>query len=435
MAQCFLKQARIVDGTGANAVEDGILVYEKPEGKRRDGKILYAGKEAGCPFQPQSGDEVMDLPGYTLLPGLFNVHTHLYSMDSGGYETPSLTLLYFRHLAESLFAGVTTVRTVGGSDNIDVCLRDAIQAGMVWGPRLITCGSPILPHGGHCFRTRGGVCCSGPDEFVRAARTEMSRGVDQIKLYYSGGAGGTAREGMFNKHILDAEGQAVCEVSHMNGKIVSAHLSNDAAVRSAVRCGVDSVEHAYRIDRETARMMAEHNVFYVPTLTITDVESFEEYSEILSKGVTERLAAAHPAHMESARYAVEAGVKKICTGTDTLPSDRFGGTFAITHEVELLTQVGLTPLEAIRAATATSAELCGVEGETGALKAGLAGDILAVRGKPDQRISDLRNLEMVIHECRTVWSKVPGFEKEKAFWPGVPGETEPMGLGVNWSVE
>lgn len=439
MAKIFLRDARLVDGTGAPAVEHAVLVYEEPEtgeGGTSKAEILYAGPEEDCPYTAGEEDRVAGLAGYTLLPGLINTHVHLYSMNCGDREIPYLTLMYFRHLAESLFAGVTTVRSVGGSDNIDVALRDAVQNGLVWGPRLITCGSPILPHGGHCFHTRGSVQCSGPDEFVRAVRTELGKGVDQIKLMYSGGAGGTSREGMFNKHILDEEGRAACETAHMNGKIVSAHLSNDEAVCSAVRCGVDSVEHAYRICRETARLMAEYDVFYAPTLTVTDIDrACEGFRSQISEPVIRRLSAARSDHLMSARYAFEEGVKKFCTGTDTVPSDRMDGTFATIREAELLTEIGLSPLQAIRAATVNGAELCGLSGVTGQLKEGLAGDIIAVKGKPDQNISDLRNLSMVIRDCRVVWSEVPGFEREKSFWPFTPGRTELVGLASAWPVD
>lgn len=435
MKKVFLCNARVVDGTGSPAVEDGILVYQDREEENAENKILYSGPVRGCPYEAEVGDRSMDLAGYTLLPGLINVHVHLYSMNCSDLETPYLTLIYFRHLAEALFTGVTTVRSVGGSDNIDVALRDAVENGLVWGPRLITCGSPILPHGGHCFHIRGSVQCSGADEFIRAVRTELGKGVDQIKLMYSGGAGGTSREGMYKKHILDEEGRAACETAHLNGKIVSAHLSNDDAVCSAVHCGVDSVEHAYRICRETAKVMAEHDVFYVPTLTITDMEhACEGFLSQLSGGSINRLAAAHPAHMDSARFAREEGVNKFCTGTDTLPSDVFDGAFATTREAELLTQAGFSPLEAIRAATSNGAKLCGLEGVTGELREGLAGDIIAVKGKPDQNISDLRNLELVIHDCRIVWSDVLGSEKEKAFWPFTPGKTKLTGLASTWTV-
>lgn len=428
MGKTFLTNARLIDGTGAPAIENAQLVYEEATGLRTENRILFAGAAGECALKPEQGDQVVDCTGYTLLPGLINTHVHLYSMGCGGLEVPYITLMYFRHLAESLYAGVTTVRSVGGSDNIDVNLRNAVQNGLVWGARLVTCGSPILPHAGHCFHTRGSVQCSGADGFVRAVREEMGKGVDQIKLMYSGGAGGNRYEGMYNKHITDEEGKAACDIAHMNGKIISAHLSNDEAVRGAVKCGIDSVEHAYRIDRETAAMMAEHNVYYVPTLAVTDMEhAGADLLAQITAPCIERLIKAHPGHMDSARYVWEAGLRKFCTGTDTLPSDMFDGTFATTYETELLTQIGMTPLEAIRAATSNGAALCGLAGETGELRAGLAGDIIAVKGAPDQNIKDLRNLEMVIHDCRTVWSSIPGYQKEKAFWPFPAGSDELLG--------
>lgn len=435
MKKVFLTNCRLIDGTGAPAVENAVLVYEEAETLVTDNRILYAGEAELCHLKADKDDTVVDLTGYSILPGLINSHVHLYAMGCGNLETPYITLMYYRHLAESLFTGVTTMRSVGGSDNIDVNLRNAVETGMLWGARLVTCGSPILPHAGHCFHTRGSVQCTGKDEFVRAVREEMGKGVDQIKLMYSGGAGGNRYEGMYNKHITDEEGKAACDIAHMNGKIVSAHLSNDEAVRGAVRCGVDSVEHAYNIDEETAALMAEHNVYYVPTLAITDIlKASEDYQAQISAPCIERLVKAHPRHMESAGFVWRAGLRKFCTGTDTIPSDRFDGTWATTYETELLTQIGLSPLEAIKAATSNGAALCGLAGVVGELKAGLVGDIIAVKGKPDENIHDLRNLDMVIHDCRTVFSNVPGYRKEKAFWPFPAGHERLYGLETRWQV-
>lgn len=433
MSKVFLTNCRLIDGTGSPAVEDAVLVYEEAKELVTDNRILYAGKKELCSLQPAEDDRVVDLTGYSILPGLINTHVHLYSMGCGNLETPYITLMYYRHLAEALFTGVTTMRSVGGSDNIDVNLRNAVENGMLWGARLITCGSPILPHAGHCFHTRGSVQCTGKDEFVKAVRDEMGKGVDQIKLMYSGGAGGNRYEGMYNKHIADEEGKAACDIAHMNGKIVSAHLSNDEAVCSAVRCGVDSVEHAYNINEKTASIMAEHDVFYVPTLAITDIlKASEGYQAQISQPCIERLVKAHPRHMESASFAWKAGVRKICTGTDTIPSDMFDGTYATTYETELLTQIGLSPLEAIKAATSNGATLCGLSGVVGELKAGLVGDIIAVKGKPDIDIHDLRNLDLVIHDCRTVFSNISGYIKEKSFWPFPAGHERLYGLETQW---
>lgn len=437
MTKLFLTNTRILDGDGSPAVEHGTIVIESPAEPRKKGYILYAGPAEGCGLKAEPGDRMMNMAGYTVLPGLFNVHVHLwstypkYAFPCDPFGIPYRTLIYYRHMAEALLAGVTTVRSVGGSDDIDVALRKALGNQMVWGPRLVTCGPPILPHGGHCHVTRGSVECSGPDEFVKAARLELAKGVDQIKLFYSGGAGGSIHEQMFSKHITDEEGRAVCDVVHMLGKKVVAHLSCDVAIRAALECGVDSVEHAYSMNEETAKMLAEKGAYYTPTLSITDASNCPNMRKTLLPHVQERLNKAHPIHMQSCAYAIKYGAT-ICCGTDTLPTDSFDGTYATNYEMELLVEAGMAPLEAIKAATGNSADLCGLSDVTGRLKEGLEGDIIAVRGTPDQNIKDIRNLALVVRDCRLVWSSVPGNEQGMSFMPLPAGTPELSGTDMPW---
>lgn len=437
MKKLFFKNARIVDGNGSPAIENGILVLDRMDCPEDKGSICYAGEASACPIQVEDGDTVVDATGYTLLPGLFNTHVHLwqtaqrYPFKCDPFGIPYRTLIYGRHMAEALMVGVTTIRSVGGSDDIDLAIRKAINKGMIWGPRLITCGPPILPHGGHCFKTWGSVECSGPDEFVRAIRTEISKGVDQIKLFYSGGASGGESESMYAKHITDREGKAACEVAHMLGKRVVAHLSNDLAVRAAVECGVDSVEHAYAMTEDTAKMLKEKGVFYTPTLAATSIKYSSTWTKNLSREVVERLTTTRAMHLQSCGYAIQNGVT-ICCGTDTLPSDQFDGTYSTNFEMELLVEAGMTPLQAIQAATGNSADLCELTNVTGRLEAGLAGDVIAVKGCPDQNIKDMRNLSMVIRDCRVAWSNLDGFKAPKTLLPPSIEIPEVCGASNPW---
>ena len=414
MARTIFTNARIIRGDGTPAIENGIFIY----GDGRDGddrKILYAGPAKEMPAKGER-DTLVDLEGRSIVPGLFNVHVHLwmagkyYGFSCDPYGIPFRTLIYQRHIMEALMCGVTTVRTVGGSDDIDVAIRNAVNADMIYGARLITCGQPIKPHGGHCHLTRGSVFCSGPDQFRQAVRVELSKGVDQIKLMMTGGAGGTSAEGMFDKHMTDEESRAACETAHMAGKLVCAHLSNDMAIRAAVDCGVDCVEHAYTLSQETAESMAEKGVYLVPTLVVTNSADLQKTMQKLygyPQLVMDRLAAARAEHVASCRRAIDAGVT-ICTGTDNLPSDPVGGSWSTTREVELLVDAGMTPLEAIKAGTYNSAKLCGIEKVTGSLYEGLEADFLVVDGKPDVEIQDLRNMKMVCKSSRTAWSEIDG---------------------------
>lgn len=421
MSKTVFTNVRIIRGDGSPAIENGVFVYgDGTEGNEK--RILFAGPAEEA-LSAENGDRIVDMHGKSIVPGSFNVHVHLwmsgkyYGFVCDPYGIPFRTLIYQRHLMEALMCGVTTVRSVGGSDDIDVAIRNAVNARMIYGARLITCGQPIKPHGGHCHLTRGSVFASGPDQFREAVRIEMSKGVDQIKLMMTGGAGGTSAEGMYDKHMTDEETRAACEVAHMANKLVCAHLSNDMAINAAIDNGVDCVEHAYTLSKETAAKMAEKGAYLVPTLNVTNSEDMQKEMQRLygyPQLVIDRLKNARPIHMASCKNAIDAGVT-ICTGTDNLPSDKIDGTWSTTREVKLLVEAGLSPLEAIKAGTFNGAKLCGLSNVTGCLRAGLEADFIVVEGNPDQRIKDLRNMVMVCRGGDTAWSTVKGCEYRAPF--------------------
>jgi len=439
MKKLFFKNARLIDGDGNAPVENGCLVVNAPDSVDEKGVIVYAGEAASCPVTPQADDLVVDAQGYTLLPGLFNVHVHLratsprYQFKCDPYGTPYRTLIYYRHLIEALLVGVTTIRGCGDSHGIDVSLRKAMQKGLIWGPRLVTCGKAILPDGGHANHQLGSLECSGPAEFMKAVRSQLKEGVDQIKLFYSGGASDAAGANMYTSHITLEEGTAACEIAHMHHKKVAAHLSNDVAIQCAIRAGVDSLEHCYFMNDETIQMVLDNDRWLVPTLTVSDADhSDPAWLGSMSAFVVDRLRETHKGHMDSCARAIRAGVKKICTGTDTLPTDMFDGTPATTRECELLVEAGMTPVEAIKAATGNSADLCEVADQTGRLFSGLAGDIIAVKGKPDENIRDLRNLAMVMRDGRTVFSKMDSYQKDLSIIPPEMLFTSNVGTKCVW---
>jgi imidazolonepropionase-like amidohydrolase len=419
MANVFLRNAVIIDGTGAPARESALVVFST-----KSGLLLYVGGEQDCPVPKKDRDDEINLEGYSVLPGLFNVHVHLWmcrpliQTEYDPFGVPYRTLICYRNYAESLFAGVTTIRCVADSDDIDLAIRRGSRAGMFWGPGIITCGPPLTPYGGHCHRMRGSVLCSGAEEFVKAARIELGKGVDMIKLYYTGGAG---EDFTADARITPEEAAAVCRVVHMSGKKVVAHAGGDGAVNAAIDAGVDCVEHAYILKDETVKKMADRDIFYTPTAVVGDVSEYQgKENGFLPKEMVDRLLRIHPRHMESLGRAIRNGVK-ICTGTDSLPSDTIMGSFAVCREMRLRVEAGMKPLEAIRAATETPALLCGLENVTGTLKAGLAADLIAVKGRPDLNIADMDTIEMTVKDGITAWSRIPGYVRLNEFQPFVPG--------------
>jgi len=404
-----IRNLRLVDGTGAPAVENAVFVFLNGE-MLKDDKLIYCGSaEDYDPAVLEDKEaEIFELDlsdsTYTVLPGLINTHVHLslvlpylpYYVDKFGDAYRAM--VSYRRACEALLVGVTTVRGVGNADTSELAVRNAINKGMFGGPRIISCGSALCPHAGHGHNTPRNVECSGPDEFIRALRGQLAQGVDQIKLMYTGGLAG-AVEGTMDIQMTEAEVAACIEVAHNNSKKVSAHLSNNAAIAQAVRLGMDGVEHGYHMTEETVRMMAEKGTFYTPTLTVSHCNDYLRKNGAAEWHLKKQEAAAEE-HIRSCRRAVEAGVT-ITTGTDLLPSDPIEGTFATTREAELLVEeVGMSPLEAIRCATLNGAKLCEVDKITGTLEAGKTGDFIIVEGKPDQNIRDLRNLRLVSMGCR-----------------------------------
>lgn len=416
---------RLIDGTGKPAVEDAVLITQ-------DSKILYAGPAA---LAPDTDCEQLDMGGKTLLPGIFNCHVHLslrfpfidYRVDE--YGTPGYrTMVMYRRAVEALYCGVTTIRVNGEADYCDTAVRDAINRGMFLGPRILTAGPIIVAHGGHGSDQWGTVECTGPYEFARETRRAIARGVDFIKICTTGGMMGEF-EGAETVQMTEEETRAVTSVAAEYGKIVVGHIGNDRAIRTAVKAGVKSIEHGYILNEETAAIMARAGAWLVPTLTVSASCDYLQAHGNPPYHIA-KIRAIGKQHMQSAANAVKAGVK-IAVGTDLLPSDPLDGTNATFREVELLTEAGLSNLEAIRAATLNSAQLCGVDGITGTLEAGKEADIIAVDGKPDESITDLRNLAMVVKGGALVRSSIPGDNRPR-FAPLAFGAAPEGASFINW---
>ncbi len=427
-----LRHLRLIPGDGRPAVEDAVLAMRHDPSDPAADRLLYCGPApAFDPAQVSDGTvRELDLSGgcYTALPGLINTHVHLdlqlpylpYYLDTWGNAYRALVV--YRRAAEALLQGVTTVRGTGIVGESELAVKKAVSNGLLWGPRIISCGSPLVPHAGHGYTIPGSIQCSGPDEFIRALRGQLAAGADQIKIMYTGGLAG-AFEGTMDIQMTEEEVAACIRVAHGNSRKVSAHLSNDAAIAQAVRLGIDGVEHGYTLSAQTVQAMAAQGTYYTPTLCVSHCNDYMQRLGVPAYTL-EKQASAAAAHIESCRRAAQAGVT-LCTGTDLLPSDPIGGTCATTRETELLVEeIGLTPLEAIQAATWNGARLCGVERETGSLEAGKCGDFLLVEGKPDQQIRALRNLRLIARNCRIVRSRLPGLQEDNLTLlpPGVPCE-------------
>jgi imidazolonepropionase-like amidohydrolase len=364
------------------------------------------------------GAEVVDLRLHFVLPGLIDSHVHLVS-DSGGIAA-QLEMVQLSPAAraydalvnaqKTLAAGFTTVRNLGGRDGVTLALRDAIRAGKVVGPDILDAGTAISTTSGHMdpglgFRddlrdaldTHDNLC-DGPDACRRAVRLQVARGVDLIKIATTGGVNSRIGAGL-GQQMFDDEVQAVVETARLYGKKVAVHAHGADGIRVALAAGVDSIEHGTLLDDECIELFRKSGAYYVPTLSTVN-------------GYLERLAADPGAYSpevrakiewriritgESLRKAVPRGVK-IAFGTDAGVS-RHGRN---ADEFELMVKHGMTPAEAIKAATVNAADLLGVAAEVGTLEPGRRANLVAVAGNPLEDVTVLKRMAFVMKDGRIV---------------------------------
>jgi len=387
-----LKAARLFDGTSDKLVTPGVVVVT-------GGKIAAVGSDATVP----AGARVVDLGDATLLPGLIDAHVHLTGEASENWYRdfangilqlpPEKALLAIPYAKRTLEAGFTTVRNVGADDYIDVGLRNAIAAGVVPGPRMLTAVHAIGSTGGHGdgvaadpnlihpFGPLEGVC-NGPDECRAAVRYQVKYGADVIKVMPSGGVLSLA-DPVDNPQLTEAEMEAIVGEAHAWGRKVAAHCHGDAAARVAIEAGVDSIEHGSFLEPETLSLMKRKGVYLVPTLLAGETVGKKVAS--FPPAIAAKAKAALAGRTEMFRNAVRLGVP-IAFGTDSAvsPHGQNGQEFA------LMTGLGMTPAAALRSATSAAADLLGIADTTGVLQKGKTADVVAVRGNP---LADIHVME------------------------------------------
>jgi imidazolonepropionase-like amidohydrolase len=355
--------------------------------------------------------KVVDLGRATVLPGLIDCHTHLLLREPEGPDSYARNLLTkseaFRALEgaadarATLEAGFTTVRDVEneGSGYADVSLRDAIDQGLVEGPRMqvATRGiaavgqynpfgvSPDLPE----FPT-GAQMVSGVDEARRAVREQIGYGADLIKVYAD----------WRYPTLTVEEMRVIVDEAHKAGRKVAAHATTAEGIRNAVSAGVDSIEHGHQADRQGLEMMKAKGVYLVPTLSVVDADFAKNPSDLDRPPVKKFLQDLQ----QAVQQAKELGVK-IADGSDAARADSHGRN---ADELLAMTKRGLTALEAIRAATLTAANLLGWPDRIGSVEAGRYADLIAVEGDPLADVTVLQRVKFVMKEGRIIRSEYSG---------------------------
>jgi imidazolonepropionase-like amidohydrolase len=380
-----IRAGRLIDGTGAAVQRDRALYVE-------DGQIV--GIEAAG--EPPADAEVIDLSDLSVIPGLIDCHVHLVFSRSTfalgdvlAEDDQQLLLRGVDAAREALGAGVTTVRDLGGRGGVTFRLRDAIAAELIAGPRVLAAGSPITITGGHCHFL--GLEADGEAGVRAAARLQLKSGANCLKIMSTGGRmtpGTNPRMAQYSVAELRA---AVDEAQRANVPL-AAHALGTPGIRNATAAGVNTIEHCNWLgadgnvdfDESVAAQMAKQRTAVVPTLV-----------------PLQRAASALRAQVVDAmRRMVTLGVP-VAAGTDAGVSlVRFD---TLPDELEIyVAELGLTPVQAIHAATGGAAKSLGLDATLGTLTVGRAADLLAVDGDPATRIEDMHSVRVVIKGGRTV---------------------------------
>lgn len=361
---------------------------------------------------PLPEEELIDLRDHTVMPGLMDMHVHLETEINKASYTERFTLneadIAFRSAINArltLLAGFTTVRDLGGS-GVNVSLRNAINKGLVQGPRVYTVCKAIAITGGHADPTNGykksllpaqigpsmGVA-DGPDACRQAVRQQVKNGADCIKITATGGVLSVARDG-FAPQFREEEIRAIVETADDFGIHVAAHAHGAEGMKRAIRAGVTSIEHGTLMDDEAIQLMKENGTWYVPTITAGEsVHDSAMVPNYYPELITPKALFIGPKIKSTFAKAYKAGVK-IAFGTDAGVFPH--GLNAI--EFELMVKQGMPAMEAIQCATSRAAEMMGVSDQLGSLQPGRFADIVAVKGNPIQDISLLRNIPFVMKD-------------------------------------
>ncbi|TAL12063.1 MAG: amidohydrolase family protein [Nitrospirae bacterium] len=396
-----IRRALVIDGTGARPGRTTVVI--------ENGRISAIGSDARITIP--KGATVIEGEGCALLPGLIDCHVH-YCLDAGPdslrsleQDDPTVTAIKaVAHARATLEGGVTTVRDVGSRAYISIAVTRAIRAGLIPGPRTLNAGLAICMTGGHAWFI--GRQTDGKDDVVKAVQEQVRAGADVIKFIATGGVLTPGTSPGAAQLTPDELAAGVAEAARA-GRRVAAHAHGAEGMKNALRAGVHSIEHGTLLDGEAIELFLRHGTFLVPTLS-----AIQSGCEMGRQGgmpdyAVQKSEALGEEQKKTFRKAVQAGVR-IAMGTDAgTPFNRHGRN---AQELRRMVEFGMTPMQAVEAATRSAATLLGLESELGTVEAGKRADLILVNGNPLDDIALLQepaNVVYVIQDGKIVKGATP----------------------------
>lgn len=398
-----LKADRLIDVENGKLISNAVVVIE-------DDTIVAAGETRKVTFPKDS--KIIELGDYTLLPGLMDMHVHLTSdATKHGYKRladslPRVTLTGVKHAEATLMAGFTTVRNVGAPGFADVALRDAINDGDITGPRMFVAGPSLGVTGGHCdnnllpyeYHTVSEGVADGPWAVREKVRRNIKYGATVIKFCGTGGVLSKGTKVGVQQYTFE-EMQALVDEAHMRGLTVATHAHGTDGIKTAIKAGVDSVEHVSLLDDEAIKLALKHGTYFSMDIYVTEyILSEGTKAGILEESLAkERIVGQR--QRDNFAKAVKAGVKMVF-GSDAgvYPHGDNGKQFA------RMVKFGMTPMQAIQASTINAATLLKQQEVLGSVSEGKKADIVGVKGNPLDDISLLENIGLVVKDGQIVKS-------------------------------
>lgn len=388
---------RMVDVLAGRTVERPVVVIT-------DGRISSVGREvpAGLPADARR----IDLSGKTILPGLIDMHVHLDGNPRyGGYTGLQFTDMFWvaqgvQNVRDMLEAGFTTVRNVGSDHYADVAYKQAVEEHLIPGPRIVPAAHALGATGGHCdqtylppsFKAKGEAVGDGPQELRARVREQRKYGAEVIKVCATGGVFSRNTE-PGQQQLSEEELRAIADEAHQWGLRTAAHAHGAAGIKAAIRAGIDTIEHVSLVDDEGIKLAVERKqpVWFSMDIYNTDYTQAEGAKNGVLEDNLRKDREVAQIQRDNFRKAHKAGVRMVF-GSDAgvMPHGQVGGQFKV------MVEYGMTPMEAIQAATRNAAQALGREQDVGAIAVGRYGDIVAVDGDPTQNVRLLERPTVVI---------------------------------------